>query len=102
MVLAIRCCMLDLATFEAPASSFIPSSWLVSVDFDGGEIDEAIVTWCDADDVEHVTKVEIVIERHGYGRGASFTCDVVGDLPLPIAHTVAEKAENRAANDWGV
>lgn len=76
------------------------SSWLVSVDFDGGEV---VVTWCDADDVEHTTTVEIYTERHGYGRGARFSCEVAGDLPSDLAHRIAERAEDRAENDyWGV
>jgi hypothetical protein len=70
------------------------------VDFDGGE---AVVTWCDADDVEHTTTAEIHVEQHGYGRRARFTCEVEGDLPTEVAYKVAERAEDRVVNDyWGV
>ena len=88
---------------ENLAAFILSSSILLAVDFDGADLGCAIVTWSDANDVEHVTTVEIVTERSGWGRRASFSCEVWGDVPLSIAHQVAEKAEDRAVNDyWGV
>jgi len=88
---------------NAAASLVLPSSFLLSVDFEAGEIGEAIVTWCDANDVEHVETVQLLIEMTGWGRRASFSCEVCGDLPLSISHQVAAQAESRAEdNYWGV